>query len=126
MEITGIGIDIVSIARMRRVLERHPERCPRRLLHPGEREDYRAQRDPARFLARRFAAKEAIVKALGSGFSNGAYASRIWIKHDAHGRPSAVLPPARERGAGTTLLSVSDEKGYAVAHAIILDKDYTK
>ena len=123
--IAGIGIDIVSIERVRKVLNRHPLRFPQRVLHPGERDDYRSQRDPSRFLARRFAAKEAVVKALGLGFSKGAYARRIWIRRDKLGRPSAVLPPDLSSSVGrdTTLLSISDERDYAVAQAIILKRE---
>ena len=117
---TGIGVDIVSVARVASVLRRHPSRFPEKVLHRGEYGAYRAQRDPARFLARRFAAKEAVVKALGLGFTGGAYANRIRVAHDARGRPSVVLPPdlplppcRRE-----VLLSIADEKAYAVAQAV--------
>ncbi len=123
MGIIGIGVDIVSVARVRGVLERHPARFPRKLLHPREHGEYRGQLDPPGFLARRFAAKEAVVKALGLGFTGGAYARRIWIRHDARGRPSAVLDlPAPHRRC-TTLLSVADEKDYAVAQAVILSEE---
>ena len=120
--IMGIGVDIVSVARMRKVLERHPLRFPRRVLHPQEHEDYRGQRDPLRFLARRFAAKEAVAKALGLGFTSGAYARRIRIEHDALGRPTAVVdlpPPHLPR---TALLSIADEKDYAVAQAVVIQE----
>ena len=117
--ILGVGVDIVSVARVRRVLERHPARFPRRVLHPEERGEYGEHADPSRFLARRFAAKEAIAKALGLGFTGGAYARRIRIGHDARGRPRAVLPADfRHRQA---LLSIADEKNYAVAQAVVFE-----
>ena len=120
--ITGIGVDVVSVARVAKVLRRHPVRFPNRLLHFKEYEDYQAQRDPPRFLARRFAAKEAIVKALGLGFTCGVYANKICVKHDARGRPHAVLPPelshARSEVRYHVLLSIADEREYAVAQAV--------
>lgn len=130
-DVLGIGVDIVSVARVEKILARHPERFPRRILHPGERADYRERADycgsppfHARFLARRFAAKEAVVKALGLGFTGGAYARRIRIEHDALGRPQAALPPdlpaARRRCVA--LLSIADEKEYAVAQAIVVEE----
>ncbi len=126
--VLGVGVDIVSVARVRKILERHPARFPQKLLHPQEHGDYRDQRDPPQFLARRFAAKEALVKALGLGFTGGAYARRIWIRHDAAGRPSAVLPAGspldpRPLCRRRALLSIADEKDYAVAYAIILEEE---
>lgn len=121
--ILGIGVDIVSVARVKRVLARHPERFPQRVLHPEEQRDYLGQGRSPRFLARRFAAKEAVVKALGSGFTGGAYPRRIPIRHDALGRPSAALPPGSPKRRRTALLSISDEKDYAVAQAIILEEE---
>ncbi len=123
--IWGIGVDIVSVARVRGVLKRHPVRFPRKVLHPQEHAEYRGQLDPSRFLARRFAVKEAVVKALGLGFTGGAYARSIQIKHDAHGRPLAVLPanlPASHRRC-KALLSITDERDYAVAQAIVLSEE---
>ena len=122
MKIRGIGIDIVSIARVRRVFKRHPVRFANRLLHPDEREDYRGHFDPARFLARRFAAKEAVVKALGLGFTSGAYARRICVTHDALGRPAAVLDLPSLSPADKALLSIADEKDYAIAQAVVLSQ----
>ncbi len=123
--ILGIGVDIVSVARVKRVLARHPERFPQRVLHPREHRDYRMQGKSPSFLARRFAAKEAVVKALGLGFTGGAYARRIRIGHDSLGRPSAALPPGlpRTRRRCTALLSIADEKDYAVAQAIVLEEE---
>ena len=65
--IYGVGTDVVLIERLREMYERHGERCLGRLLADGEREDFASAPDPARFLAKRFAAKEAFGKALGTG-----------------------------------------------------------
>jgi holo-[acyl-carrier protein] synthase len=65
--IAGIGTDIVAVARLASLYERHGERALARLLSPAECAEFADERDPARFLAKRFAAKEAFGKALGSG-----------------------------------------------------------
>lgn len=120
--IQGIGIDVVSVTRVARVLRRHPLRFLKKLLHPQEYTDYHRQKHPARFLARRFAAKEAVVKALGSGFTGGAYACKMRIDHDQLGKPEVILPPGLlpPHKRYRTLLSVSDENDYAIAEAIML------
>ena len=122
-DVLGIGIDIVSTERVAAVLRRHPARFLRKVLHPREYRGYDKSRYPARFLARRFAAKEAVVKALGLGFTGGAYACRIRIDHDSLGKPEVILPrdllPC-SHGRYRTLLSVSDEHRYAAAQAIVL------
>ncbi len=117
--IYGVGIDIVEVERVRRVLCRHPSRFPAKVLHPRERALYDGQRDPAAFLARQFALKEAVAKALGRGFARGLHPSRILVGRDGAGRPYAVLPPGFD--AHTVAVSVSAERRYAVAHATAFD-----
>jgi len=73
--IFGIGTDVVQLARVEDIYARHGEHFVRRLLLPEEEAGFRAYKRPVRFLAMRFAAKEAIVKALGTGFAHG-----IWIR----------------------------------------------
>lgn len=121
--IHGVGTDLVSVARVRRMHARFGERLARRLLAEAEWADYRAATDPARLLARRFAAKEALVKALGTGLRAPATLGNIAIGHDALGRPEPRPAPelARwlaERGIRRLFLSISDERDYAVAFAI--------
>ena len=71
--IFGIGTDIVSVQRMRRNLGRYGERFARRILSESELEEFRATAKPENFLAKRFAAKEAAAKAMGTGFSGGLF-----------------------------------------------------
>lgn len=109
----GIGIDIVAVARVRRLRALHPERFPARVLHADEMPDYRKSRNKDAFLARRFAAKEAVGKALGRGFS-GLPASAICIGHGRLGRPEVLAPAA----ACGVLVSIADETEYATATAL--------
>jgi holo-[acyl-carrier protein] synthase len=122
--ILGIGTDIVAVSRIRAVCERRGERFARRILHTGEWSGYRDAADPARLLARRFAAKEAVVKALGTGFRDGVGPSQIEVVHDARGAPGARLHGAAAacaaaRGQARLWLSISDERDYAVAYALL-------
>lgn len=121
--ILGIGTDIVVIARMTGLWERHGERALERVLAPEEREDCRRAVEPGRFLAKRFAAKEALGKALGTGIRAPVFLSAIAVAHDAHGKPyfrlaSELAAYLAERRL-TTHLSISDERDHALAFAIV-------
>ncbi|AYH44713.1 holo-ACP synthase [Azoarcus sp. DN11] len=122
--IHGIGTDIVHIARLRAALERHGDRFAARVLADGdERAGFRASRDPARFLAKRFAAKEAFGKALGTGVAVPATLHAVRVGHDELGKPVYLFDDGlaaymRERGL-TAHLSLSDEADYVVAFALI-------
>lgn len=121
--IHGIGTDIVQIARIRSLLERHGERFAERILAESEREAWQASRDPARFLAKRFAAKEAFGKALGTGVAVPATLHAVAIDHDALGKPlyryHEGLQAHMEQGCMSAHLSLTDENDYVVAFALI-------
>jgi len=121
--IYGIGTDIVTVARMRDSLARHGERFAQRLLHPDELEDYGKAREPERFLAKRFAAKEALSKALGTGLRPPATLSAIGVRHDELGKPSYLFAGGlAEHLASLGLcahLSISDEREHVIAFAIL-------
>lgn len=123
--IFGIGTDIVAVRRMQEALQRHGDRFADRILTPYEMEGYTAAPHKARFLAKRFAAKEAAAKALGTGFSDGLSLHHIEVIHDNKGRPGLAFS---ERGAelleqyavGETFLSIADEHDYAVAYVTMM------
>jgi holo-[acyl-carrier protein] synthase len=121
--IYGIGTDIVQIARIRTALERHGETFAARILAQAEWEAWQASRDRARFLAKRFAAKEAFGKALGIGISPPATFHALAIRHDERGKPvfayDDALAAHMQSNALTGLLSLTDEKDYVVAFAVI-------
>ena len=122
--IHGIGTDLVQLRRMREALERHGERFALRILAASEVEAWRAHRDPARFLAKRFAAKEAFGKALGIGVAAPATLPNIAVVHTASGQPFFEFSPElaahlAERGVGRAHLTLSDEAEYAVAFVVL-------
>jgi len=121
--IFGIGTDIVAVARMADYFERFGARGLEKMLAPDEREACRASADPARFLAKRFAAKEALGKAFGTGLRDPLLLPAIAVEHDALGKPSFRFTPALAADfAGRGLaahLSISDERDYAVAFVVL-------
>ena len=123
--IFGIGIDVLQVDRVARVYEKHGERFVRHLLLPQERAQLEHTARPVRFLAMRFAAKEAIVKALGTGFAHGVWIRDVGIVQNAWGKPEVVYSErgARVRdqlGVGEGHLTLSDEAGLVVAVAVLM------
>lgn len=123
--IFGIGTDIVAIARIEEGLERHGDRFAERILADSELEGFRSAARPASYLAKRFAAKEAMAKALGTGFRDGLSLRHIAVGHDVKGRPLIEVSGraeelCRELGIGARHLSISDEHEYAVAFVTLL------
>lgn len=120
--IHGIGTDLVAIARLRAMWERHGERTLDKLLAPEERADCRASTDPGRFLAKRFAAKEALGKALGTGIRAPVLLPAIAVTHDAAGKPGfAYGEELTAWVAARSLvchLSISDEADHALAFVV--------
>ena len=126
--IFGIGTDLIRIERLQGSIERFGERFARRILMPEELAIYKRTRHPARFLAMRFAGKEAVAKALGTGFAYGIWVRDIGIVHNERGRPDVIFSARgdavrRELGAGECLISLSDEGGFAVAYAIAMRRE---
>lgn len=123
--IFGVGTDILKVERVASVYERFGERFVRHLLMPEELQDFGRTHNAVRFLSMRFAAKEAIVKALGTGFANGMWIRDAGVVHDPRGRPELVFS-ARGRAVCAALgvegghLSLSDEAGLVVAVAILM------
>jgi len=122
--IAGVGTDIVEVGRLERALAHHGERLARRVLAAPEREAFRAAGGTAAFLARRFAAKEAAAKALGTGVGRGVTLRDLEVCHDAWGKPGLRLHRQAEAraaslGVARVELSLSDERAYAVAFVVM-------
>ena len=121
--IHGIGTDIVAVARLRGMWERHGDHVLGKLLASRERDDFERAPDKGRFLAKRFAAKEAFSKAFGTGLLAPVTLTNIAVVHDAAGKPAFAYGDdlaalLAERGL-VAHLSISDEADYAVAFVIL-------
>jgi holo-[acyl-carrier protein] synthase len=122
--IYGIGTDIISVGRIEQALNRHGDRFARRILAAVEWDDFAASVHRARFLAKRFAAKEAFVKALGTGMRHPATWHNIHVTHDTLGRPGFGLEPElaqalEQRNICGHHLSISDEAEMVVAFSVL-------
>jgi len=122
--IYGIGTDIISVARVSRVLKRFGNRFVERILSRAEQRDYQRAASGPRFLAKRFAAKEAFSKAIGTGIRKPVTWRYISIGHDRRGKPiieahADLLVYMQERGIAASHVSISDEQDAAVAFVIL-------
>ena len=121
--IHGIGTDIVAVKRLQGMWERHGERVLEKLLAPQELAEFAEAAAKARFLAKRFAAKEAFCKALGTGVRPPAVLPAIAVAHDKLGKPILVfrgqLAEMIENQGLSVHLSLSDEAEYAIAYVIV-------
>ena len=120
----ALGTDILKIERINAVVERLGDRFVQRILTPTECLEYKSSGLPNRLLAKRFAAKEAVAKALGTGIGRGVSWQDIQIEHDDFGAPQVQLSGgasevATRRGANCVLLSLADEEDYVVAFAAL-------
>ncbi|HHR5900288.1 TPA: holo-ACP synthase [Providencia alcalifaciens] len=124
MAIVGLGTDIVEITRIESVIERSADSLAKRILTEYEYAQYQQQTKPARFLAKRFAVKEAAAKALGTGIRNGLAFNQFEVTNDELGKPiltlnGEALSLANNLKATHFHVSITDERHYAVATVII-------
>jgi holo-[acyl-carrier protein] synthase len=125
--IFGIGTDVLEVRRIEECVERFGDHFVRRLLMPEELASFAHTRNPIRFLAMRFAAKEAVVKAMGTGFANGMWIRDAGVMPDRYGRPGIIFSSrgrtlCDEMGIGEGHLTLSDEAGLVVAVAVLMRK----
>lgn len=122
--IFGIGTDILEYSRVELIFERHGNRFAERLLSEGEFPEFKSHASPARFLAKRFAAKEAFAKAVGSGLREPVSLRRISIAHDGLGKPTLMFDTIlsghlAQLGINGHHLSISDEHSMVVAFVVL-------
>jgi holo-[acyl-carrier protein] synthase len=122
--ILGIGTDLCGVSRVERSLERFGERFAARILVASEMEVFRRRRKAAAYLAKRFAAKEALSKALGTGIHHPVNWHNVWVVNNRSGEPSFEFSQAlrdllERRGVEKVHLSLTDEIGMACAFVVL-------
>ncbi len=122
--IYGIGTDIVTVKRIEDSLSRYGDRFVERVLNEMEVSEYAQSPQPVRFLAKRFAVKEAFSKAFGTGIGAEVAWHDVSVRHDAHGKPLLSPSPAMTlrlaaQGIMNLHVSISDEPEHAIAFVIL-------
>jgi holo-[acyl-carrier protein] synthase len=122
--IFGVGTDIVELARVQATYDRFGEHFVRRILMDEELELFRQTKWPVRFLAMRFAGKEAATKAMGTGFRHGIWVRDVGITNNDWGRPLIIWSErgrkvCDELGIGEGHVSLTDDAGLIVAFAVV-------
>ena len=122
--ILGLGTDLVVIARIERLVEKHGDRFLLRIFTAGEREECLRRQQWAEALAARWAAKEAVMKALGTGYRRGVKYQEIEVFHHPSGRPDLRLHGttaeyAASLGVRSMHLTLSHDGGHAIAVAVL-------
>ena len=125
MNVVAHGIDLVEVARVADLLAKHPDRAAERLFTQGEREYATGRKSAHQHLAARFAAKEAVLKALGCGWSQGVAWTDVEVTRAPSGEPGVALHNraaeiAAERGITAWRLSLTHTAELAQASAIAL------
>jgi holo-[acyl-carrier protein] synthase len=121
--IYGVGTDLIEIGRIRNALERFGERFAQRILCEPELQRWRTHRQPAAYLAKRFAAKEAFTKALGTGIHAPANWHGVWVENLRSGKPvlrftSQLEHLLKQRKISSVHLSITD--GHEIAAATVV------
>ena len=122
--IFGVGTDVVELSRIRNTWERFGDHFVQRLLMDEELRLFEKSKNPVRFLAMRFAGKEATVKAMGTGFAHGMWIRDVGITSNDWGRPLVVWSERGERvrrrlGIGEGHVSLTDDAGLVIAFAVV-------
>jgi len=129
--IFGIGTDVVQVERIEKTIARFGDRFVDRLLMDEEVAQYRKTRQKVRFVAMRFAAKEAVVKAMGTGFAHGMWIRDVGVVQNSWGKPGIIYSQrgqdmCEKLGIGDGHVSLTDEAGLVVAVAVLLKKESIK
>ena len=126
--IFGVGTDIVELSRIQATYDRFGEHFVNRILMPQELELFRKSKWPVRFLAMRFAGKEAAVKAIGTGFRHGIWVRDVGITNNDWGRPLIIWSErgrevCERLGIGAGHVSLTDDAGLVIAFAVVETAD---
>ncbi|MDN3615161.1 holo-ACP synthase [Vibrio gallaecicus] len=124
MAVVGLGTDIAEIARVEKALDRSGEAFAKRILAESEFVAFQKIKQQGRYLAKRFAAKEAASKALGTGIAMGVTFHDFVVSNDEHGKPlltlrNKALQIAQASKVNSIHITISDERHYAVATVLL-------
>ncbi|MDF1589046.1 MAG: holo-ACP synthase [Gammaproteobacteria bacterium] len=124
--IFGIGTDLVKIARMQDLLNKHHHKIAQRILSDAEFEQFQTTTKKAAFLAKRFAAKEATSKAFGTGFRDGLSLRHIEVTNNTAGKPelhftNRAQELLKQFNISQSLISLSDDGDYAIAYVTLVN-----
>jgi holo-[acyl-carrier protein] synthase len=122
--IFGVGTDILELSRIQATYDRFGEHFVKRVLMDQEQEQFGRNKWPVRFLAMRFAAKEAAVKAMGTGFAHGMWIRDVGVVNNSWGKPELVWSARGQSrcddlGIGGGHVSLSDDAGLILAFAVL-------
>jgi holo-[acyl-carrier protein] synthase len=125
--IFGVGTDICELSRVQQTYDRFGDHFVKRLLMDEERVLFDKSKWPVRFLAMRFAAKEAAVKAMGTGFAHGMWIRDVGVINNEWGRPMIIWSDrgrkvCEQLGIGDGHVSLSDDAGLIVAFAVVMNR----
>ena len=126
--IYGVGTDLVELSRVQETYNRFGDHFVKRLLMDEERVLFERNKWPVRFLAMRFAAKEATVKAMGTGFAHGIWIRDVGIVNNPWGRPEVIWSDrgravCDDLGIGEGHVSLTDDAGLILAFAVVMNAD---
>ncbi len=127
MSVFGIGVDMVNIDRIKKLQHKYGKRFVTKILNSSELELFHQTNDQDRFLANRFAGKEAATKALGTGFSQGVTWKDFGVSNKTSGQPELILSNKLEKlfmakGITSSHISLTDEQPWSMAF-VILEKN---
>ena len=121
--IYGIGIDIIDIRRIKRVINKYGNRFKKKCFHEHEINKSESRINSVESYAKRYAAKEACAKALGTGLARGVFWKDIEVRNNQYGKPYIILHNNAKKFINQSndkiVLSLSDEKDFAIANVII-------
>ncbi len=123
--LTGLGVDIIEVSRIKKALDRWGERFLKRVFTPEEKRYSMRKAFPEQSLAARFAAKEAVMKALGTGLSGGIAWTDVEIVNNSFGKPEVKLGREISNliGEKNVKISLSHTREFAVAFAVLEEKN---
>lgn len=121
--IYGIGVDLVDIKRIEEMFKKYGQTFAERILHHVELLEFQSETEPVKYLAKRFAAKEAFSKAVGTGLRGHVSLQNVGVAHGDLGKPEYIYTPAlqewlAEKGITHVHISLSDDGDVATAYAI--------